>query len=447
MSEAIVAQFDLPSVRDWVRRISTELVGGRTVVVLVPHSIPTDAVRDQIIDDLGRKRVDDLDHITVENGGTTPEEQLCESFCKSCCNLPAAAQVSRLQESRRNYFAVADDHNLPGILFLDGLDDRTPSTQQSWAAFLDRWQLASKANREPPQRPCCFCIVADASRLKCLLTDDVWLTAVHWWNVPSELELQLLYRSMTSDPGACLSFEQRWRGALLPVLAGGDAGLLAQLMVDAPTTSAQVKPILKEYSKTRGWLDLADGGMSRHFSRIIPGADDTLSVSPPDRFLGLWELGVLTCSPERGVQVHPAYLCARDEKWLEFFDWQAQQSSLFGFMEQARFAVCRDITDSLGDGWALDTTPEDPNEERRVRRSSVHCSWGHLNTSFKATARLSRYLDWVLPSRLAPDVRNKLAHAEVAPLYEVKEFLSAVTKIVRHANGNSTGDQSKVNRS
>jgi hypothetical protein len=349
------AHFDLPSVRELLRQVANALIDGKSVVLLLPHTIPAHAVRDRIAADLERKRFDDFDHLDISRSEQSPEERLCELFCGAAAGLPPGLRLAKLLQSKRNYYVAEEGHNLPRVLFIDHLDKARPDIQRVWALFLDRWQSATKANRDPATHPCCFCAVADASQLHHLPSDEVWLNIVRWWNVPSHLEMELLSRSVASETGACLTFEQRWRGALFPVLAGGDPGLLMDLISAAPIDVAEIQPVLIDYCKRQGWFDFSDCGLGRDLSKVIPAVDGAAFVAPPIQAMGLWASGILIHSPERGMQVHPAYLCAREYKWLEFFVCQAQQCAFLGFMEQTRFAICREITQSVGDGWALET--------------------------------------------------------------------------------------------
>jgi hypothetical protein len=443
MTESVAGFFDLPSVRALIQHVVTDLVEGKSVVVLLSHTASVQAVRDRIFADLERGRLDDFDWFDAAADEGVPEDLLCSAFCSSDSGLMPEDRLARLQKSTRNYYGSGRDHELPAVLFLDQLDQATAAAQERWVAFLERWQAVTRANRDTDRQPCRFCVVADASLLRKAPSEDVFLTIVHWWGVPSELEMELLCRTLPPADSNLFTFEQRWRGALLPVLAGGDPGLLEELNAGSPTVSKQLRDVLSGYCSRQGWPNYPHKGFCRDIANLIPTFSNEVSFVPPASAVDLWAAGLLVMSPERGVHVHPAYLCTDDAKWLDFFDWQAQQRAYFGLMEQGRFAVCRNITEVLGKGWASAVAPNDPNEEERIQRSDIYCGWGHLSLVLKQPW-LAAFSNWIGPSGLAKSLRNKLAHAEPTPIENFKEYQTEMLRSL--ANGSVRHGDEKARR-
>jgi hypothetical protein len=257
--------------------------------------------------------------------------------------------------------------------------------------------------------------------------EDVFMTIVYWWGVPSELEMELFCRGLFPSDGNRITLEERWRGTLLPVLAGGDPRLLEELCSRSAADSKPLKQILSDYCLRQGWQDYPRKGFSRAVSNLVPTFPDEPALVPPASAIGLWASGLLVYSPERGRHVHPAYLCSDDARWLHFFEWQAQQRAYFGLMEQGRFALCRNITESLGKGWASAITPNDPKEEQRIQKSDIYCGWGHLGRLLRQP-QLAGFQNWIGAAMEGIGLRNRLAHTEAAIIDDFRRYQKELAK-------------------
>jgi hypothetical protein len=185
--------------------------------------------------------------------------------------------------------------------------------------------------------------------------------------------------------------------------------------------------VLSGYCSRQGWPDYPRKGFCREVANLIPTFADDVSVVPTASLMDLWATGLLVKSPERGVHVHPAFLCSDDSRWLDFFDWQAQQRAYFGLMEQGRFALCRNITEALGKGWASALSPNDPFEEQRLQKSDMYCGWGHLGRMLKQP-QLGSFQNWIPPSVQGMELRNRFAHTEPALIEDVRRYQKELVK-------------------
>lgn len=429
MTELVMRQFELPSVRATVRRIIDELIEGKSVCVLLPSTIPAQLVREELKSALDRRRVEDHEYWSPPRDNDPPSCQLFQAFCPGQLYPDPLRVLLELLRYPRELSGNCELAGLPQILFLCGIDELSPAVQATWLSFLDAWQSAIKANSDQNRRPCSYCIVADSSKLVSSPPSDVWLSTVYWWNIPSELELQILCRD--SEAQRCISYQERWRESLLPVLAGGDISLLAALMEVEPIMIDQCEPILQKHADRHSWLTCSDRGVLRQLNLLVPHLGGQSPSSPPEHLHDLWASGVILHSPERGLHVHPGFLCVRNRQWLSFFDWHAQQQALFGVMEQLRFSLCSEMTQTLGEGWALSPPPEDLNERERVQLSSTHCGWSHFQAVLRKRPEVRNLSDWIGVLRQAPLLRNRLAHSVTSNVADITNFLLDVGKVLQ----------------
>ena len=216
--------FTWPSLEECLLQWGNALAERRSLLVLVPSPAPVDYLWSMFADRLERRSLDpvsiELPRLEEKNTETRPEQQLAQELGISWTPPDCPRTVGHLVRQP----------DLPPVIGLQGLADLAPVAQEDWMEFAARWSTAahSAANTGELHSALCFTIQAGTATMSLSLPpSSLYLGVVHWWGVPSALEVHLYCRSVAarsdSRPAAL------WSEYILPSLVGADVGLADEL--------------------------------------------------------------------------------------------------------------------------------------------------------------------------------------------------------------------------
>ena len=345
---------------------------------------------------------------------------------------------------------LSSTKGLPDILALDGLQDVDETTRLSWLELVSHWALVNKhlVEQELPLTTLCL-VTPAASILTWLPPPEVHLVTRWWWGVPSGLETRLLCRQ---DPGPAWSdlLPSLWREQILAALAGSDLILIEDMWDHLFQSPSDIFEALCQSGWRRGWTEqaLKGWGIDTVMTDVLSHVQHLgFAPSPPVR--RLWAQGVLSCTPEYGMEVDSAALAVlgRTDEVLHRL-WRGQVSLLLPIIDHARLKICGDLTRMFGYDWPWRwILPENEKEQESVRDNPYTCQLGHLNNLFWCCSSLKPASYWKPVIGHLQRVRNQLAHYRPVSYREVETLWGEIHRVDELRADISSGRSSIAQRS
>ena len=400
--------FTWPSLEARLLQWGNALSERRSLLVLVPVPTPADDLWAVFAERLERRGLDpvnvDLRRLEGENAETRQEQLLARALGVTWTppNCP------------RTMGHLLRQPNLPPVIGLQGLAELVPAAQQRWMEFAESWSAAahSAANTGELHSALCFIVQAGAATASLKLPPaSLYLDVVHWWGIPSALEVHLYCRSVAErgdDRPAAL-----WREYVLPSLVGADVGLADELrqlsLLDDEHT---LWGFLAQEGCRRGWQSSAiiAAALAASPTPVYGARHDVLSLSPLEQ--QWWAEGMLHYTWEYGVELHPAVLAlAQRYDVLRQRLWRGQAALLLPLLDQVRIALCERLTEQHGPVWPLKWGgPLSDEEKAAVRMTPLATQWGYLDHLLAHTPALQREPGIRSLVHRARTLRNSVAH-------------------------------------
>jgi hypothetical protein len=392
---------ELPSVQQFVRAITEDLAGHRSVVVLLPAIVETDLVWSMLERELWHRNF-------------AVEEVRLDELPKDNPPAPALGDALRVAwpPAARDLAALLSCPDLPEIIVLEGIEALPTTLQDGWLRFIAQWADASQdlPGRESP--PPVICAIVRSSHVAAgTVSTNVRLGLHWWWQFPSALEVRLLCRLAGSGRAEGRA-EQDWQEHVIPAFAAGDLELVVRLWDARLSTAEQVVCCVRELAGDRGWTAecLQAWGVLEFRNRA--GRNGATLNQPPAGLRVLWAQGALQASREYGVELHPSALCVLgQEAELQHRLWRGQAELILPALDAIRLELCRHLTSIYGEGWPLRwERPQHADAEEALQQTSLACGWGYLEHLLRNRVELARERRWL--SLVAPAVRarNDIAH-------------------------------------
>lgn len=422
MSPAVVSPllFRLPGPQRFIIRLVEDLGERRSLLVLVPDGINSEDVWCAMWDELWRREFTIYEAWLPEmRGEYLPAAALGEKLGVRWPSPTAPRTVANL--------AVAPF--LPDVIWLGGFADLPAETRVSWLEFLLQWAQASKNIIDQGGRPATLCLICPAWTLPTPPSEgSLYLSVRWWWGMPSALELRLLCR-IGEDNAQNEGVTAGWREYILPSLAGSDLSLAEWLWDDVYSDINHLTHRLVKFAERRGWtletLKSLSADAWRGTSRMAPPP----AVPDPDHLL-LWGRGVLSSTPEYGLELHSAALAllGRVEE-IQHRLWRAQAPLLLPLLDSLRLDLCRHLTRLYGSEWPVRwQPPQSPWETAEVRENPLATQWGHLEHLIKNYPALRAERRWLQLLGLARFIRNRLAHYRTVDFNSYKALCREIDK-------------------
>ena len=391
----------LPGVRGWIDEVVASLQAGRHVLVVTGGYVAPDAIVMLVRERCLAGSLDLLPLGLLASGSSAlPEEVLAQ-----------ACEVEDPGVFRPASIAEEESLSYPLVFGLSGVAQLTAPMATTWHTYFTQvarhgWaslhRLALFEERVPER------VHQD------LRGSPV---AIHYLSeLPSVLEVRLLCRLLSQ--GAALSFEQRWREAVLPGFAAPDLRLIERLW----------NPILGAWSGVVATLvdEAAKRGISPATVRDL---DPSKPPTPTSEIAGrLWERGLLQRTPEHGDELSVLVLIAKEEeKELRHRAWRGQAALMLPMLDDLRIQACRTLTARLGPAWPLQYPNLGEDERSRALEDPLSTDYPPLYSVLKRNLRpgqTTRSSDDRLFEAVshARGLRNKLAHYEPVEFSQFKKF-------------------------
>ncbi len=402
--------WDLPSVRQFLRRLGEDLQDGRILWVLLPQGIDPGDFRETLIHHLERNC-----DLQVEPVDLRPRSDPFEVLKESLGWYGAGKQARVLED-------LASYDSGPRVLFLRFFENLPVEEKNKWVGIVERWASAIKVH--PSRRLLCIVIPADALPDGYLPQTDIAVSVRMWWGIPSALEVRLACRLAAGYEDGPRSL---WRESLIPSVAGNDLELgeaLWDVVTDSRDTTGAILEALVAFAGEKGWNESDAAEACRRWKPPLPGEENRFEVSPA--ILPLWVRGWVVYTPEYGGEVHSALLALLGyEREIVHRVWRAQAALLLPFVDSARLIMYDKIHDRWG--W-LNWQDKGICPELGELENTLRCSALPEPEKQQLVSRVT----------LLREVRNRLAHYHPLSFAEFTAFWDRITPILGDRRGHST---------
>lgn len=396
--------FQLPSGQQFLSGVLGDLGRRCSVVVLMPVGVDPSVVSRVIQEEIRRR-----DFYLVEI--SLPD--LPSDYS------PAVALSTTLElqwdrdDTSRTVTNLVLSNDLPDIIFLEGFADTPADQRKKWINFIEDWSRASQHATDNGRYPAACCLFIPAAELPMQApAGNVYLSVRWWWGFPTALEVQLLCRF-----GDWTQFEfnddiESWREYLLSSVVGNDIFLAEYLWDKLEGDMDTLINHLQSYAGRRGWTNEEIKQSGVEFISFSANKDKKFATPDLLEWNKLWSRGMLSWTPEYGLELHPAALVVLGRKGeLGHRIWRGQSNLLLPLLDGIRLKLCDNLTHRYGSDWPVKwIAPIYSEEETEVRNSPLACQWGHLEYLLRNCQHLRgerRWLSVVTPAR---KIRNELAH-------------------------------------
>ena len=399
--------YQMPSVRSYMQGIVEDISNRRSILGLLPVGIDPGSVLAHI-----QKYLWHRDFFIQElNLLPGPNEQNPETVLAEGLGLHW-----RDTETPHTLINVANNDSLPEVIILGGLDNLPGAQLRRWMAVFDKWAQISPNLRIMIGGTPNLSAIAPAENLISVIPEsNVYLAFHWWWGLPSILETHLLCRLIDNEidfmPAA------RWREYILPSLALGDINLVEYLWTAVNATFEELIETLCQYAAFRNWDE--NSLVELHLPGVGFGKDQKRpSLTPPVSFQELWSKGILSFTPEYGLEIHTAALAVLKRKdMLRYRIWRGQSELLLPILDGLRLRVCRNLTDHYGSDWPIRWDQPNVMEDfEAVQEDPMATSWGYLEHLLKTVRDLYSQRDWLPIVSACRTLRNHIAHSRTVKL-------------------------------
>lgn len=392
---------NMPPAQSLLDKITRDLKTGISVILVVPPGIDSNYIYSKVDNYFWHSSVTFRDiSLQYGCGSKSAVEIISNVFC----------DTSKLTDSPVTISYLLECNSLPDIINISQLNEKTFEEQKTWMDFFRRWARESQSNRNiGGSPPALFTIVNDPFIIKEIPPNEYLITSYWWWNTPSILEDRLLCRIGNSDePDRTKAI---WREYLIPSLAIGDLSLI-NLLWDIERLSPQrLKDCLLEYGKSKNWgnewIDLANEINVPNNTRTTINTD-----SPPKTLQPYVSLGILSKSPEYGLEFHSSYLALNDqtEEILHRL-WRGQAELLLPLVDNLRLSICKIITGRFGVEWPYRwEQPESEEQLIEITENPLAVQYGYLEHLLRNCRQLSNFRYLLSLVQIAREIRNQIAH-------------------------------------
>lgn len=282
----------LPSVIRFAERVLSDLLQGRSVLILIPCGIAADDLWSWIEEELRSRgcRARWLD----------PEDlQTSDSDLHAMWRWVKAPGELVPPE---DWMDLIQRPDWPEALRIRGMERLSMHEQIRWIQLITCWAEARKRMTSSPPGPRSLWAVIPATLPPDHIpSNDIFLQVHRWWGFPSNLEIRWLCR----EHGFLDMAEALWAEHVSAGLAGSDPSLALQLRDVVFDPLENLYQHLVEIAVKRGWTaEECREWLEQIGADALPVFMETI----PDPLYPIWARGALLWTPEYGLELHPAVL-------------------------------------------------------------------------------------------------------------------------------------------
>jgi hypothetical protein len=407
-AQIIEALMQLPSARRFSEALAHDCIQGRNVLVLTGAQLAPESLRLLLDDALGRCRGPRVHAVRLED---------CEADETPSAFLSRVAHTN--EDAFRPSLSQSEGEDVPDTLFLlSGLECLPVKLQECWAEYFVTW------TQYPAVRTHVLALSAASTPGKLhAVVGDTRLAIHSWWQGLSTLEVRLLCRLCTSATEDWAA--SRWREAVLPHVVGCDMRLVARLWDVVLESEDALAEALREYGQGLGLSKMRLDSLAQGLRQA---AMARLDERTPRGTWGIaWSLGAAHTSQEYGTELTAAALAVLEQlPDLRNRVWRGQAALLLPHLDQLRMAVCRVLTERLGQEWPIKFGARlfDDEDREQVKADPLSTEFGPLEIILRESRFPGgkRYHPVVKRARA---MRNALAHYKTVRLADYRELLDA----------------------
>ena len=241
---------------------------------------------------------------------------------------------------------------LPDVLNLTGFECLTPLEQSAWIGFVRHWSEYLPSVRGQVRNPTALLlpIQLDSLKTRCPLP-ELYLKVKWWSGIPSVLDTRHICR--LEQIGSEWQPTSQWRENLLASLVGTDLEFAAHIWDSVLGATDNLISACRDYATSRGWTTV----QLRAWECMDVVEVARRSIEVDAYWSGVsdkpcWAAGVVSFTPEDGIHLHSAALAALQcNRLVKNRIWRGQISVILPTIESLRLHICKDLTESYGDGW------------------------------------------------------------------------------------------------
>jgi hypothetical protein len=407
MSDRLWNQIEsLPSVTSFLDSVVTDLLGGRSVVVLLPPGTPSA----RIVEALARRLY-------------TKHRSVYQSAGPFSSVVDLAARVlGGSQSVSADLPSILSDPGFPEVVVID-IDGEGHGSAKTAMTMIVEWAVHARRQSAKFNEVRSLLLVTEARDvIDPLPLTDTHLSIRWWWGFPSELEVRLLARG---EEAGRPNQGDLWGECVAAAFGCGDASLTVSLLGKTLLSLNDCSEFLREYSR-----EVGIGLSSISTDAFRPYAGKPPPERPERNRQHHWATGQLVCSFEHGVEVHPAALALMlgGEDELSKRLWRSQASALLPVVDRVRAVVCRQLAREYGAAWydRLNCRPKEERDKDRLRVDPLDAELGLLMTLFRRGLPSSLLQRWEKSIGYCYEIRNSLAHYHPVDRATMKGLLNSL---------------------
>jgi hypothetical protein len=378
-----------------VRDVVGDLEAGRNVVVLLPATAGTDALRTALRREIRARELGPWDWLWLTDTDTldaSPPAALAREL------LPSWGPPDALHDAA---FLAGAEPLAGRVICLGDLEALPGERTQRWCQFLADYGQAIR-NRSLLERAV-FCVIARGLRSQDCPREDVLISRRWWWGAVSRLDVSLYVRETTLDDPAMDACSE----AAIVELAGFDPALAATLIAAWRRGEGDLCAVIRScFASAERMHDRESNPTPYAQVQIADSAVPRSDLEP------LWARGWLDALRREGLHVNSAALAAwGDEAGLRQRLWKGQVRVLLPLIDEHRARLCRYLAKRYGP-----QVPHPVGDASKPGRGSAGASWldleiGQIKRLFDAAQLLYQEPDAVRTVvRWLHFARNELAH-------------------------------------
>lgn len=425
MTTSSLDLYQLPAVQQFVRTLLADINAHRSLIVLVPAGVDHIRLQQIVRAELDRQGGWAEDVALPPAASDGPITVLSEALGATRTAPDRPWTVEHLHEALEGR---------PQAIFLGHGDEQAERQIERWFRLMSEWAEHSQGMAGRSEEPTALCMFLPAgAALRSIPATNVYLAVRYWWMLPSTLEMQLLCRLRHGDEDR--DSASLWREHVLPSLAGSDAALVDCLWHESEVAADALLARLKAVAAARGWTPQRIRSIGGDALVRDSGALEASYARPPQGYVALWAHGLLSVTPEYGIELHVAALAALDRtEEIRHRLWRAQARALLPLIDHVRLQICEEFTRVYGRDWATRyRLPPSDEEEQAVRDSPLACQWGHLEWLVKNCGELRAASRWRSLISLCRWVRNEIAHYRPVGFRDFESLRREIDRTMRKA--------------
>lgn len=393
--------FELPTFREFVRRVADALVvEHHSVIVVLPGSMEVDTITSRVYRDTLHREPRKRD--VVVRDGIEPLKLMAEA---EGVRYQGRLTIEKLLAQSEKQLTEGERS---AILHITELGKTSPETQHLWFELFAHWaEVAQTRSSENLVTPALL-LILDANRLAQDLPSSNVFLRILWFKQLSGLEMQLLCRLQTDTKVD--EILAGWREQILPDLVGNDLGLLEQLWdpIGLIRSVDDLMARLREYANSQRW----NGNVDAQSVASLPITTHVDHLEAPQR--KLWAQGLLYHTPENGWEIHSALLAVMNRRpEVAHRYWRGQARLLLPFVDHVRHSILTRLTLRYGNAWPSQWIDPPVQDASQVE-------WGSLKHFAEHNTQADGTRKWRRLISLGWGIRNKIAHYEPITVAEYR---------------------------